>query len=111
MSNHSLHHSHASSEEQSHHHGDEHFHDHDHDDEEILPLEQQPLWIMDNIQLTSVGIDIGTSGTKLAFSKIKLRRNGINQTCRYDVVSRELLYHSDLRFTPYTDNHDLIDEK
>jgi ethanolamine utilization protein EutA len=95
-------------EEGHHHHHDS---DHSHDDEAILPLEQQPLWIMDNIQLTSVGIDIGTSGTKLAFSKIKLRRNGINLTSRYDVISRELMYHSDLRFTPYTGNHDLIDEK
>ena len=98
-------------EKEHHHRHHDQESDHSHEDEEILPLEQQPLWIMDNIQLTSVGIDIGTSGTKLAFSRIKLRRNGINLTSRYDVVSRELMYHSDLRFTPYTGNHDLIDEK
>ena len=93
--------------ERSSHDASGHIHD---DEEEILPLEKQPLWIMDNIQLTSVGIDIGTSGTKLAFSRIKLRRNGINLSSRYEVISRELIYHSDLRFTPYTGNHDLIDE-
>ncbi len=101
---------HSDSIAEEHHHHHTHDSDHVHEEEEILPLEQQPLWIMDNIQLTSVGIDIGTSGTKLAFSKIKLRRNGINLTSRYEVISRELIYHSDLRFTPYTGNHDLIDE-
>ncbi len=52
------------------HDGDEAFdHDHDHDDfgEEGSP-ENNPLWIQDHVSLTSVGIDIGSSGTQLIFS-------------------------------------------
>ncbi len=34
--------------------------DHDHDDFEFDgPIEENPLWIQDNVTLTSVGIDIG----------------------------------------------------
>ena len=48
--------------------------DHDHDDFEDGPLEENPLWIQDHVTLTSVGIDIGSSGTQVIFSKIHLRR-------------------------------------
>ena len=50
--------------------------DHDHDDFnfEDGPLEDNPLWIADNVTLTSVGIDIGSAGTQVVFSKVHLRR-------------------------------------
>src|SRR5215218_4101866 len=48
--------------------------DHDHDDFEDGPLEENPLWIADNVTLTSVGIDIGSAGTQVVFSKVHLRR-------------------------------------
>src|SRR4051794_29258190 len=49
--------------------------DHDHDEfENDGPLEENPLWIQDHVTLTSVGIDIGSSGTQVIFSKINLRR-------------------------------------
>ncbi len=96
---------------EGHHHSHEPGHDgHHHFGAEVLPLEKQPLWIMDNIELKSVGIDIGSSGTRLAFSRIKLCRRGLDLSSRYEVISRELLYNSDVRFTPYTSNYELIDE-
>jgi ethanolamine utilization protein EutA len=86
-------------------------HDHIHDDEqESLPLEERTIWIVDNIELKSVGIDIGSSCTRIAFSKIKLRRNGIRLSSRYDVVSREISYQSQVKFTPYSRGFELIDE-
>ena len=42
--------------------------DHDHDDEFFNgPIEENPLWIADNVVLNSVGIDVGSSGTQVIF--------------------------------------------
>ncbi|HYK79152.1 MAG TPA: ethanolamine ammonia-lyase reactivating factor EutA, partial [Micropepsaceae bacterium] len=76
--------------------------DHDHDDfEDSGPLEENPLWIQDHVTLTSVGIDIGSSGTQVIFSKIHLRRLAEDLTSRYYVVSRETLFQSPVSLTPY----------
>jgi len=75
--------------------------DHDHDDFEDGPLEENPLWIQDHVTLTSVGIDIGSSGTQVIFSKIQLRRLAEDLTSRYYVVSRQQLYQSPVSLTPY----------
>ncbi len=75
--------------------------DHDHDDfEGDGPLEQNPLWIQDHVTLTSVGIDIGSSGTQVIFSRIHLRRLSEELTSRYYVVSRETLFLSPVSLTP-----------
>jgi ethanolamine utilization protein EutA len=86
-------------------------HDHDHDDfgEEGSP-ENNPLWIQDHVSLTSVGIDIGSSGTQLIFSRIHLRRLGEDLSSRYCVVSRETLFQSPVALTPYKDQ-ERIDEE
>ena len=84
-----------------HHHHDEES-DHDHDDfEGEGPLEGNPLWIQDHVTLTTVGIDIGSSGTQVIFSKINLRRLSEDLTSRYYVVSRETLFLSPVSLTPY----------
>src|SRR6266576_1006579 len=75
--------------------------DHDHDDFEDIPLEENPLWIQDHVTLTSVGIDIGSSGSQIIFSKIHLRRLAEDLTSRYYVVKRETLYLSPVSLTPY----------
>ena len=87
-------------------------HDHDHDDfgEDGSP-ESNPLWIQDHVSLTSVGIDIGSSGTQLIFSRINLRRLGEDLSSRYCVVSRETLYQSPVALTPYRDQERIDEEK
>jgi ethanolamine utilization protein EutA len=91
------------------HDGEEAF-DHDHDD---FGLEGGPegsgLWLEDHVSLTSVGMDIGSSGTQLIFSRINLRRLGEDLSSRYCVVSRETLYQSPVALTPYHDQ-ERIDE-
>src|SRR6266446_10553879 len=77
-------------------------HDHDHfefDSDERL--EENPIWIQAHVTLVTVGIDIGSSGTQVIFSRIKLRRYGEDLTSRYYVVSRETLYQSPVALTPY----------
>src|ERR1051325_3829913 len=50
--------------------------DHDHDFPDELPLEENPIWIADHVSLETVGIDIGSSGTQVIFSRVNLRRLG-----------------------------------
>jgi ethanolamine utilization protein EutA len=90
----------------------DHDHDHDHDDfgEDGAP-ENNPLWIQDHVSLTSVGIDIGSSGTQLIFSRINLRRLGEDLSSRYCVVSRETLFQSPVALTPYRDQERIDEEK
>jgi ethanolamine utilization protein EutA len=86
--------------------------DHDHDDfEPDGPLEENPLWIQDNVTLTSVGIDIGSSGTQVIFSKIHLRRLAEDLTSRYYVISRDTIYLSPVSLTPYASETRIDDVK
>ena len=86
-------------------------HDHDHDD---LGGEYDPtsssLWLQDNITLLSVGIDIGSAGTQVIFSRVHLRRFSEELTSRYFVVGRETLYQSPVALTPYL-SEDRIDDQ
>ncbi|MBX9827245.1 MAG: ethanolamine ammonia-lyase reactivating factor EutA [Xanthobacteraceae bacterium] len=83
--------------------------DHDHDDFDDGPIEDNPLWIADNVTLTSVGIDIGSAGTQVIFSKVHLRRLSEDLTSRYYVVGRETLFRSPVALTPYQ-SEELIDD-
>jgi len=83
--------------------------DHDHDFPDDLPLEENPIWIADHVSLTTVGVDIGSSGTQVIFSRINLRRLGEELTSRYYVVSRETLFQSPVALTPYA-SEERIDE-
>ncbi|MFP5336752.1 MAG: ethanolamine ammonia-lyase reactivating factor EutA [Actinomycetes bacterium] len=78
-------------------------HDHEHDDA-VTPLEQNPIWQQDNVTLHSVGMDIGSSGTQVVFSRLHLRRIGEDLTSRYIVVRRETVYRSPVALTPYASN-------
>jgi ethanolamine utilization protein EutA len=93
---------------EDHSYGDVFFHehgpnaDHDHDDDyDDGPLDENPLWIADNVRLTSVGIDVGSSGTQVIFSRLHLRRMAEDMSSRYFVVNRETLFQSPVSLTPY----------
>ncbi|MEU0966268.1 ethanolamine ammonia-lyase reactivating factor EutA [Streptomyces sp. NPDC005917] len=85
-----------------HNHNHDHDHDHVHDDEVPRPLEDHPIWQRDNVTLHSVGIDIGSSGTQVVFSRLHLRRISEDLTSRYLVVRRDTLHRSPVALTPYT---------
>jgi len=86
-------------------------HDHDHDD---IGAEYDPtstsLWLQDNISLLSVGIDIGSAGTQVVFSRIELRRLSEELTSRYFVVKRETTYQSPVALTPYLSEERIDDQ-
>ncbi|PJJ85855.1 ethanolamine utilization protein EutA [Brevirhabdus pacifica] len=61
----------------------------------------------DEINLTSVGVDIGSSTAHLLFSRITLER----LDTRYVVVEREVIHASDILLTPYLENSDIDTER
>lgn len=90
-----------------------HWHDGDHDHhlpEEEVALEDNPLWQRDNVVLWSVGIDIGSAGTQVLFSRVQLQRQAAELSSRYIVIDRETYYASPVSLTPYRSDT-LIDDR
>jgi len=54
----------------------------------------------DEIKLTSVGLDIGSSTSHLVFSRLEMKQEGT----RYVVARREILNESEIFLTPYLDD-------
>lgn len=93
------------------HDGEDADHDHDHDD---IGGDDDPatsaLWLQDNISLLSVGIDIGSAGTQVIFSRLRLRRLSEELTSRYFIVGRETAYQSPIALTPYLSEERIDDQ-
>ena len=87
--------------------------DHDHDEfpDDEGPLEDNPLWRPGQRLADDVGIDIGSSGTQVIFSRVHLRRLAEDLTSRYYVVSRETLFQSPVALTPYQHEERIDDAK
>jgi ethanolamine utilization protein EutA len=85
-------------------------HDHDHDDMGEWSPENDSLWLQDHIELVSVGIDIGSSGTQVIFSRVHMQRMSEDLSSRYFVVRRETLHQSPVALTPYQ-SEERIDER
>jgi ethanolamine utilization protein EutA len=94
---------HAPGDWEAHDHGPDA--DHDHDDIDPGPLEDNPIWLRDNVELTTVGIDVGSAGTQVIFSRLHLQRRGTDLTSRYVIVDRRTEFESEVAFTPYLDAH------
>jgi ethanolamine utilization protein EutA (predicted chaperonin) len=58
-------------------------------------------WSTDNVELTTVGIDIGSSTSHLMFARVHLQRLGTALSSRFVVVDRRLLWQSPILLTPY----------
>jgi ethanolamine utilization protein EutA len=80
--------------------------DHDHDDDHPDGawdglISENDFYYADNVELTTVGIDVGSSTSHLMFSKLHLQRLGQYLSSRYVVVKREMLHRSPILLTPY----------
>src|SRR5262249_49344064 len=95
--------------EAAHVHADDVDHDHDHDFDDDSTLEDNPWGLQAKVALTTVGIDIGSSGTQVIFSRVHLRRLAEDLTSRYYVIARETLFQSPVALTPYQ-NEERIDD-
>lgn len=78
-------------------HGHDHGHDHGH--------HHDGVWIGDGgvetVELTTVGIDVGSSTSHAVFARLRLRRQAQALSSRYAVVGRETLARSPIVLTPY----------
>lgn len=61
-------------------------------------------WQTEHIELTTVGIDIGSATSHLVFSRVRLRRRAQGLSSRFVVYAREVLWRSPVILTPYRDN-------
>ncbi|HEX5040904.1 MAG TPA: ethanolamine ammonia-lyase reactivating factor EutA [Candidatus Limnocylindria bacterium] len=82
------------------------FHDHDHELEEDQQAEADretadTIWQVDNVELTTVGVDVGSATSHLIFSHLHLRRQAQGYSSRFVVVERRVLHRSDILLTPY----------
>lgn len=59
------------------------------------------IWAQDNVELTTVGVDVGSSTSHLMFSKVHLQRLSEGLSSRFVVVNRQVLWRSPILLTPY----------
>src|SRR5437588_11248436 len=58
-------------------------------------------WAADNVELTTVGIDIGSSTSHLMFARVHQQRLGTALSSRLVVVDRKIIWQSQILLTPY----------
>ena len=58
-------------------------------------------WATDNVELRTVGIDIGSSTSHLMFSLVHLQRLGSALSSRFVVIKRQVMWQSPIKLTPY----------
>ena len=59
------------------------------------------IWSQDNIELSTIGIDIGSSTSHLLFAKVTLQRQALGLSSRFLVVGREIVWRSPIMLTPF----------
>ena len=59
------------------------------------------IWSQDNIELRTIGIDIGSSTSHLLFAKVTLQRQALGLSSRFLVVGREVIWRSPIMLTPF----------
>jgi ethanolamine utilization protein EutA len=70
-------------------------HDHFHD------ASGAAVWAADNVELTTIGIDIGSSTSHFMFARVHMQRLATALTSRFVVVGREVVWRSPILLTPY----------
>jgi ethanolamine utilization protein EutA len=81
------------------HEGDEpHFHEWSEEERKAVA---ETIWQAENVELTTVGIDIGSSTSHLMFARVHLQRKTQLLSSEFVVVRREILWRSPILFTPF----------
>src|SRR5215467_15307716 len=77
--------------------------EHEHDD--LSEAEQdaiaRAIWEQDTLELTTVGIDIGSSTSHLLFARVTLKRQALGLSSRFIVIEREVIWRSPIMLTPF----------
>lgn len=91
-------------------------HDHNHDfdfsflgnlnedspDSGLAEEGESNTWLLDNVELITVGVDVGSSTTHLVFSKLHLQRLAQSLSSRFVVVERKEIHRSPILLTPFS---------
>ena len=77
--------------------------DHEHVEmsEEARLAIAQSIWEQENVELKTVGIDIGSSTSHLLFAKVILQRQTQGLSSRFVVIERHILWRSPIMLTPF----------
>lgn len=59
------------------------------------------IWRADNVEMTTVGVDIGSSTSHFMISRVHLQRAATGLSSRFVVVGREEIWRSSVMLTPY----------
>jgi ethanolamine utilization protein EutA len=59
------------------------------------------IWKVENVELTTVGIDIGSSTSHLVFARVRLQRKTQSLSSQVVVVDRQTLWKSPIMMTPF----------
>ena len=59
------------------------------------------IWRQETVELTTVGIDIGSSTSHLLFAKVTLQRRAQELSSRFVVIEREIVWRSPIILTPF----------
>ena len=76
-------------------------HIHENESNTVNDLNAQSIWDQDHIELTTVGIDIGSSTSHLVFAKVLLKRLPIDLSNRFVTIRRRIIHSSKIIFTPF----------
>jgi len=76
------------------------FHEHLMSDEERAAIAQY-IWNQENVELATIGIDIGSSTSHLLFAKVLLQRQSQGLSSRFVVVHRQVIWRSPIMLTPF----------
>ena len=87
----------------------------DHDHAELSEQDRlaiaQAIWSQETVELTTVGIDIGSSTSHLLFAKVTLQRRSQGLSSRFVVTERKAIYRSPIMLTPFLPNGTIDAEK
>src|SRR3990172_1266776 len=85
-----------------------HFHEWSEDAKSALA---EAIWKTENIELTTVGIDIGSSTSHLMFARVHLQRKAQLLSSQFVVVRRDILWRSPILLTPFLADYTIDAER
>jgi ethanolamine utilization protein EutA len=71
----------------------------------------ETIWRADNVEFTTVGVDIGSSTSHFMISRVHLQRAATGLSSRFVVVGREAIWRSSVLLTPYRPDFTIDAEK
>ncbi len=86
-------------------------HDHTHTSEADRQAVANSIWRQETVELTTAGIDIGSSTSHLLFARIMLQRRSQGLSSRFEVTRREIIFSSPIIHTPFLPDGSIDDRR